>query len=233
MRRRTLGDAERPEPTPGKVTETRLQVRDSNRMSIYVDGSFSFGMPLDAAMQLHIRKGVELDRVLLDRCLEADALYRARQRALGLLSHRPRTTAELRDRLTRAGFSPPVVASALERMRTLGYLDDQAFAEEFARFRLLTRRQGARRVVADLRKKGIDAQAAERIVNTLSEDRDEYTDALDLARTRLSQMARLDPEKIRRRLYAYLARRGFGSSTIQQAIRTATSELAAGGPTPD
>jgi regulatory protein len=210
---------EKDEPRAGEVTGTSVQVRDSNRISIFVDGEFSFGMPVAAAMDLGIIRGCQIDEALLARCLGADEAYRARQRALGLLAHRSRSTAELRKRLKLAGFGMAAIDHAVARVTDLGYLDDAAFAESFARSRILTRRLGTRRVLAELGAKGISRPEAERVVSRLDADRDELADARLHATRHASRMGPVtDSRKKRRRLYAYLARRGFASDTIRRVL---------------
>ncbi|MBO6574841.1 MAG: RecX family transcriptional regulator [Rhodothermales bacterium] len=225
---------ERPDPVPGTVTGTSVQVRDANRLSVYVDGSFSFGMPVDAAFELRIHTGQVLDQELLDRCLAADESFRARQRALGLLAHRPRTETEIRRRLRMADFGEPAIELAVERMRSLGYLNDADFARAFARERLLSGRHGPRRVMADLRKKGIAADLAEQVIQEARADQDEGAHALAAAEKRDRALpASLQPMKRRQRLYAHLARRGFSPEAIRDALarlkepgeREAASEL--------
>lgn len=207
------------EPRTGIVTATSVQARDVNRMSVFVEGKFSFGMPLEAGVDLGIRKGVNLDADLLARCLAEDESYRARKKALNLLAFRQRSTGELEERLRRAGFSEPARAAALARMQKLGYLDDEAFAMSFARERLGGRGHGRRRVLLELGRKGIPPPLAEQVVADVAEDRDEVDDALTIARKRAHALRRLeDPRKKRDRLWAHLLRRGFESDVIRAAL---------------
>ncbi len=211
---------ERGQPRSGTVTATSVQVRDSNRISIFVDEKFSFGMPVLAAMELGITKGTELDEALLARCLSEEEFYRSRQRALGLIAHRSRSSSELRGRLRQAGFGQPAVEAAVQKMTELGYLNDASFAESFARNRILTRQFGTRRVLTELRLKGIGDVQAQQVVSELNADRDEAADAREHAERHVSrQPASLAPRKRRERLYAYLARRGFGPDIIRPLLQ--------------
>lgn len=214
------------EPRTGLVTSASVQARDVNRMSVFVEGKFSFGMPLEAGIALGIRKGIILDDDLLARCLAEDESYRARKKALNLLAFQQRSTGELEDRLRRAGFSASAREAALARMQKLGYLDDEAFAMSFARERLGGRGHGRRRVLLELGRKGIPTSLAERVVNDVAEDRDEVDDALTIARKRAHALRRLDdPRKKRDRLWAHLLRRGFESDVIRAALDRLKSEV--------
>ncbi|MFT5142699.1 MAG: regulatory protein [Rhodothermales bacterium] len=217
---------ERPDPIPGTITKRSVQVKDPNRVSVYVDGAFSFGMHLEAAVDLGIQKGVELSEELLEHCLQADEAYRARRKALNLLAHRQRSVGELEQRLGMAGFGPAAIANAVERMDRLGYLNDLAFATSLARDRLLSGKLGQRRVLDDLRRKGVDPTLAMRVVAEVSLGRDETEDAYALARKRARAVSDVDQaRKQQRRLYGLLARRGFGAEAIRAALGRIGEEI--------
>jgi regulatory protein len=216
----------RPDPVPGPVTATSVQARDPNRMSVFVDEEFSFGMPLDAALDLGIRTGVELDEALLAKCLAAEAAFRARQKALNLLAHRPRSVGELTRRLGMAGFSGEAIAFAMGRMEALGYLNDEAFAESFVRDRMIMRGLGRRRVLMELTKNGIGRELAEQVVARISLSRDEVADAYNLAVKKHRTLARVtDPRKRRERLYSHLVRKGFETDIIRDALARLQAEV--------
>ena len=209
----------RPDPVPGPITATSVQARDPNRMSVFVDGKFSFGMPLDAALELGIRTGVELDESLLAKCIVAEQAFRARQKALNLLAHRPRSVGELKRRLGMAGFPEAAINFALGRMEALGYLDDEAFAESFVRDRMNLRGLGRRRILMELAKNGVERELAERVVARLSVSRDEVEDAYNMAVKKHRTLERVsDPRKKRDRLYSHLVRKGFETDIIRDAL---------------
>ena len=203
----------------GTVTAISVQARDPNRVSIYVDGRFSLGLPADAAVELGIRKGLVIDDELLARALVADASYQARQRALLLLAHRPRAVAEIRSRLRRAGFDDPVVEETVVRLAHLGYLDDEAFAVAYARSRAASRGYGPVRILAELRRRGVSEDLARAAVATVVSERDTADDALQAGRRIWKRIAgEPDARRRRTRLYGALARRGFDGDTIARVL---------------
>ena len=209
-------EAEGRQPHTGTITSVSVQKRDPNRVSVFVDKRFSFGIPADLVFELGLRNGVELTQELLDTCLVRDQRYRARRKALDLLAYRPRTRAELASRLARAGFEPDVTEYALERMDALGYIDDEAYGRTYARERLVNRGFGPRRVVTELGKRGIPRATAERLVAELSGERSEQDDAYRQALSIATRLEReTDVTKRRRKLWSYLTRRGFGSDTVR------------------
>lgn len=204
---------------PGTITAVTAQARDPGRVSVFVDGRFALGLPAEAAVQLGLRPGVELDETRFAEALRADTVYRAKQKALGLLAHRPRAVAEVADRLGRAGFEADVVDTVLSRLADLGYLDDRAFALAYARSRAAGRGYGSRRIHAELRRRGIDEETARDAVQDLEAERDPFEDALAAGRRAWSRVAaEADARRRRSRLYGHLARRGFDPDTIGRVI---------------
>ncbi|BCI52813.1 regulatory protein RecX [Mycolicibacterium litorale] len=145
---------------------------------------------------------------------------------LRLLVARARTRAELAGKLAQRGYPEPVTQRILDRLTTVGLVDDEDFAEQWVRSRHLYAGKGKRALAAELRRKGVDAEV---IATTLSDidagaERDR---AEQLVRDRLRR-ERLDDDpgsdlKVKRRLAGMLARRGYSQS---MALDVVTVELA-------
>jgi regulatory protein len=144
-------------------------------------------------------------------------------KALELLSFRARSENELERRLLRAEHSPSATASALGRCRELGYLDDHAFAVAHVRDRLRLRPKGRRALRSELYRKGIDADLAEAAIDDAYAESglDEADLARRLARKRVKALTNLEPDVARRRLWRYLARRGFPPPVVRGVVAEA------------
>ena len=143
--------------------------------------------------------------------------------ALHLLAARSRGVEELRGRLRRKGFEAQEVSNCLSWLQERDLLDDAAFSRALVRDRLNFSPRGASLLKQELARKGISPSVAEEAVDSvfLEEGASEAGLAELAARKWVrKQGPRLltllledrfskDREKARRRLYAYLARRGF------------------------
>jgi regulatory protein len=150
------------------------------------------------------------------RNADADEVY---NRALRFLAYRPRSEAELRARLARAGFAPQEIEGALEKLRGLKLIDDEAFARSFARDRIENRNYGPLRVERELRFKGV---AKSVIAEVLQESFDRERDSAR-ARAILERRFRdqdLKDLKTARRAVAYLRRRGYRDAVIAEVMKT-------------
>jgi regulatory protein len=143
--------------------------------------------------------------------------------AARFLEPRARTVAEVRRRLTGAGYRPDLVAGAIERMLELGMLDDEAFARAWIESRDRARPRGERAIRQELAQKGVDRTTVDLVLGERREaaageptDADGVTVSADeaaaerlVARNARSLARVADPRKRRQRAYALLARNGF------------------------
>ena len=138
-------------------------------------------------------------------------------RAGRLLAERPRSEHEIRTRLQAARFEPEVVEQTIARLTELGLLDDLAFATQWVAERSRTRGKGPAALLDELYGKGVDRLTAEEALQAAGVD--EAVQARELAARLLSRVARYPLETQASKLYAMLARRGFSSETIKDAVR--------------
>lgn len=141
------------------------------------------------------------------------------ERALRLLSVRPRSRRELQSRLLRAGFEAEEVQNELERLESVGLVDDERFAREFVEHQLGNRLAGRRAVRSALASKGVDRGTVELVLAEAGGD--ETQRAEELARSRALRLAGLPPEKAYARLVGFLVRRGHEPETARRAARAA------------
>ena len=141
--------------------------------------------------------------------------------AVKALGRRMRTEAELR-RLMAARIEPgadgeAVVQVVIGRLKEHGYLNDQSFAETYARLRQQNEKLGARRVTNDLRQKGIRAEVVEEAVTARYSETSEEV----LAREHLERkhIKKPENEKETARVIRRLVAAGFSTGTIYKILR--------------
>jgi len=140
--------------------------------------------------------------------------------ALRLLTGRDRSEAELSRKLGQLGFSVSEVETALQKCRDYNYLDDARYARERARILLRSGRGVGRKVLLDLRRRGIDAATAEQALEEVGSE-------FETEQLLQEQLERRFPgfdyqsadEKLRRRVVSYFQRRGFSLGEIFSIIK--------------
>jgi regulatory protein len=151
----------------------------------------------------------------------SDVSTPCREAALKLLERTQRTRRDLERRLKEKDFDAATIASTLDRLAEVGLVDDVEFARAWLAGRWGRKPSGWRRLVQELRAKGISEEDAERARELLSERGsapDEVGSAAKLVAQARKRYARLEPQAQRQRLYALLARRGYDSDVIRRAL---------------
>jgi len=199
----------------GTITALRFQKRDENRVNVYLDGEFAFGLAAIEAAHLQVGQTLSDDDVA--RLQEQDEVERAYEHALDFLSYRPRSEAEICRNLRRRNVDDEVVEAVVERLTRAGMLDDREFARYWAENRIQFNPRGANALGHELWGKGVPASI---IAETLA-DLDEEAAARKVLEAGVRRLAHLEPGDFRRKLGAYMARRGFSYEVITPLVEEA------------
>lgn len=169
---------------------------------------------------LRLTVGVQLGPEELEAVRAAAGRAEAMSVGLRYLSVRPRSRREVERRLGRDRIDGAAIQHALERLEALGYLDDAQFAASFARDRIRLRPCGSRRMLSDLLARGVSPEDADRGIREAMAEEDVTEEALlrRVATARARRLTGADPAKARRRLFGYLARRGFAAGSSRAWI---------------
>lgn len=198
------------EPAPGRIGGFLLEVDEVVLFRVSED--------LRRSRNLHV--GAQVSAAELESLgLEAGE-SEAMDRTVHYLSYRPRTCREVRRYLGKHGLSR-FADTTIGRCIELGYLDDGAYARAFVRERTRLKPRGRPRLVSELLSRGIDRDTAEQAVEaTLDEEGVTEADLLrDVALRRARSLRNLEPSAARRRLAAFLARRGFRTGAVREVVR--------------
>ncbi len=200
--------------TPDSRRDGRVRVRATDGRAWSVDIDTVGSHPA-------LREGGVLDERLVGVLDAASQLLTLQDRAIGMLARARRSRRELVQRLRRVVDAPELIERVLTRLAALGVLDDAAVAraEAASRFR---RGEGRRKIQQRLAAKGIDRQTAEQVLGEVIEDEavDEEALCRAAAERRLRSLQGVEPDARRRRLSAFLQRRGFSGDMIGRVLRS-------------
>jgi regulatory protein len=196
----------------GTITALAVQKRNKQRVNVYLDGEFAFGLALMEAARLH--KGQHLSDAEIEALKTRDIPAKAYERALRFLSFRPRSASEVQRNLRDHAVPPWAIDETLERLERAGLVNDAEFARFWIDNRQQFRPRSPRALRYELRHKGVaDAVIDEALAGVDAEEL-----ALRAARHRLRRLHGADPETIRRKLSNYLARQGFAYPLIRDVV---------------
>jgi regulatory protein len=142
-----------------------------------------------------------------------------------MLARAPRSVRDLRRRLLLKGETEADVDATIERLTAAGLLDDATYARAFVRSKVSSQGFSRRRLQLELAKRGVTREVAEAaIVEVLHDDDvDEAANIERVARKKLRALQGLDEETQQRRLFAYLARRGYDIDDVRAVVRVVRS----------
>ena len=187
---------------------------------VEVDRGRFASLPADALDWLSLRVGAELAPAVLERLRDLADVEAAQRAALRALARRAHAWRDLERRLARKQHPPAAVQAALERLAERGLLDDRRYAERYAAVRA-TRGKGPARILADLLAQGVERGVAEAAVGRALEEEgiDPQVEARAAATKRARQLGELPPPVRRRRLLAFLVRRGYSGPQVKELVK--------------
>jgi regulatory protein len=185
---------------------------------VEIDGARFGAVPRDLVSTEGLTVGHAIDPGLQERLAQAADLEAAFRTVLRALEMRSYARADLGRRLQRKGHPRPAVEAALDRAAGLGLLDDAAFARTYVETRA-ARGRGPSRLTRDLMSMGVERASIDRaLAAQWPEGSDNSSVPLALAQKRAAQLGSLPRQTKRRRLVAYLARRGFTGREVTQIV---------------
>lgn len=190
-----------------------MQQRNRERVNVYLDGEFAFGLALEEALRLKV--GQVLDDEQIEALRHIDLYHKAHARALDYISRRPRSQVELQRYLKEKEVPEPHIERLLARLSEVGLLDDLAFARFWIENREAFRPRGARAIRHELRQKGVDETIIDQAL--AQSDLDELESAYRVALKKLPRLRAIsDPWEFQQKIAGFLGRRGFGWEVIRQ-----------------
>jgi regulatory protein len=205
----------------GTITALVVQKRNKERVNVYLDGEFAFGLAMIEALKL--KKGQPLTDQEIARLKALDEIEVAHEHALKYLSYRPRSTEEVRRNLRKSkrGFSETAIETTIERLERAGLLDDAAFVRFWVDNRERFKPRSRRALRYELRQRGVPNRVMDPILDEVDEVDAAYRAGEDMAR----RYARADEETFRKRLSSYLSRRGFAYGIVRETVDRIWSEM--------
>ena len=206
-----------------RITAIQVQKNNPNRVNVYLDGEFAFGLARIVAAWLQV--GQMLDEGKIAELQAEDSRERAMQQALLFLSYRARSENEIRKNLSKHEIPDAVIEETIERLRREGFADDKKFASAWVENRSTFRPRGRRALALELRQKGIDDHTIESALEGIDDEALAYEAGQKKARKLRVQ----EWTEFRKKMSEFLARRGFSYSVIAPIVKRLWNEAHAEG----
>jgi regulatory protein len=202
-----------------KITAISQQKNNRQRVNIYLDGEFAFGLARIVAAWLQV--GQEISDENIAQLQFEDGRETAYQRALKFISYRPRSQSEVRQKLQALNITQENIDYVLSRLIESGILNDESFAQLWVENRSAMRPRGRRALAYELRQRGLDQKTIDQAVATIDDEELAY----DAARRRARKMHGPEWIEFRQKMFRFLAQRGFTYELCAQVVPRVWNEL--------
>ena len=191
-----------------KITRLTVQKKNPDRVNVYLDGAFAFGLYQDTAAWLEV--GQVLSDEKITELLSADHKREVLVKALEFISYKPRTVRETKQKLREAGFEEELISQTIREIKREGLLNDERYAEQWVEERQRLRPRSSRVLAMELRRKGI----SDTLIQSAIEDVDDFQSAYEVASNRIYKYEGLSEFDFRRKLGNYLYGKGYSWDVI-------------------
>jgi regulatory protein len=209
-----------------KITALEPQ-RNKERVSVFLDGRFAFGVP--AIVGAALRPGQVLSEDEVEELRDKGDVEEAYNAALNFLTYRPRSRAEVVTYLRRRDVPESQIDAVTGRLQRAGLIGDEAFARYWVENRDRFRPRGPAALRYELRSKGINDDLIAEALESLDLSESAHHAASNKAR----QLSHMDRMTFQRKLVEFLARRGFAYSIAKEAADRLWNEVSQGATRPD
>lgn len=196
-----------------KITALKAQVKNPERVSVYVDGVYAFSVNHAQLLDQRLHVGLEVDEPRLAELKKISDFGKAYERALIFVMIRPRSVLEMRQYGQRKKWEPGDTQAIIEKLTIKGYLDDQRFARSWVQSRLLHKSISQRKLRLELKQKGVTDEAIARAL--VLSDHDDKT----ALRQVIAKKQKLSRYQDRQKLMRYLAGQGFSFDDIKAELQ--------------
>ncbi|MCY4159628.1 MAG: RecX family transcriptional regulator [Bacteroidetes bacterium] len=210
-------------PVPGKITELKQQVERRDRVSVFIDGEFSFGVWANLVVENQLYVGKKLNEIELSSLLDGEEVSQIRSVALQYLAYAPRTEQQLYERLHLKGYSKYKIEYIIEDLRDLGYIDDRQYAMEYAKARFDHKGYGPRRIHRELAADGVQNEYIVEAISACLNLNDLAERGKQLIERFQGRVQGTFSER-KKKLIAYLTRRGYEYMMAKELVQEVLSQ---------
>lgn len=193
------------------------QQKNKNRVNVYLDNKFGFGIDLDNFVLSNLKVGKNISEKELDDILKKGEFQKNFDKALRFMTIRPRSENELEGYLSRKKVPSTIKKEIFSRLKSLDLLDDKKFASWWIEVRQEFSPRSKRILTNELLLKGVNREIIESALNKV--DINEEKIAVNLIKKRESHWKRMEKEKLRQKILSYLLGKGFSWSVAQKAFK--------------
>lgn len=210
----------------GKITSILQQKNNPERVSIFIDGKYSFGINSKLIIDFDLYKDKELTDTEIDKIVKESFGENIKNKVISLISRRPRSESEVKDYIKKKLKEDKydikdidiqdVIDKIILDLKEIDLINDLEFSKWFVRNRRTFRPRGKSLLKQELLLKGISKEIINNVL--LGDDNQELSLARIIAKKKIKTLERYTIEKRKEKLIAFLGRKGFSWNIIKVVL---------------
>lgn len=200
-----------------KITKIEFQKKNKDRVNIYLDDSFAFGVNLNIMIKYSLAKNMELEDEFIDEILKAEEENNVYNYALSILSRQSKSEKQLKAKMIEKGYDQQFIDNVIIKLKQQRYLDDERYSEMLINSKINFSKYGRRKIKEALYEKGINKEIIEEKLSFVLEE-DEERRAYLLGEKKLRALKEEDTRKKMFKLSNYLINKGFEFSVVKKVV---------------
>ena len=201
-----------------RITALKTQKHNPQRVNIYLDGGYAFGLARIVAAWLKVGQEISEDHIA--RMHDEDDRETAYQRAIKYINYRPHSENEIRQFLKTRGVSEDNIERVIKRLKQVEFINDSRFTKDWVENRSDFRPRSKRALAYELKRRGIRQD----IIDSTLENIDETKLAYKAAHKQARKIRTTEWKFFRKKMFGHLARRGFNYVTCAQVVEQIWAE---------
>lgn len=201
-----------------QITDIKPQVKNSKRVSIYLDGNYYCGLDLITVMQERLKIGEEITKERLVDIQRQSEMQACMDVALKALSKSVKTEKDIIKKLESKGFLKEIALETVEKLKGYGYINDQDYSSRYTE--TYKNRKGKKLIKLELKQKGVNEKVIDEVLDTIES---EYETALSIAEKYCKNKEK--DVKLMQKCYKYLLSKGFSYEDSLTATKKVLGDI--------
>ncbi|KUP09693.1 hypothetical protein Q73_02100 [Bacillus coahuilensis m2-6] len=197
----------------GMISKITTQKRNTERYNLFINGKYAFSVDESVLTRFQLRKGLEIDEEDIHKIQQQDDIRKAINVAVHYLSFRMRSFKEIHDHLKEKEYEEVVIASAMEKIQELGYVNDLEFAIAYSNTQRATTDKGPIRIKQELQEKGVRDSFIQQVIEEYLLD-EQVEKAIGIASKIIKKEKKASSLQRKQKVEQSLTRKGYPYSVI-------------------
>ncbi len=202
-----------------KITAIVRQKRNPERVNIYLDEEYAFGLARIVAAWLQVGQNLSDEKIASLQAEDAQEI--AYLQAIKFLDYRDRSEAEIRIHLNKRDIDERVLDDVIDRLQRSGLVNDRRFATNWVENRIEFRPRGRRALSYELRQRGISEEIIQETLDQINDEELAYQAAIKKAK----KFQSLEWDDYRKKMSGFLSRCGFSYDITSPTLKRIWEEL--------